>query len=484
MGTCDDDKSQSPSLTENENEEESEDDTIDPQVEQQEAWASSEGYSPLSDLDLNTNPYMMVSMGPTGNDSAGEDSDADYQQGAFYVNPSAFQSEQSEEGPAHDDPPSDFQAIAQSALGALDEEYNRTLRGERITPRLESDDNSSSFNQPGNSLVTAAGKKTNETKLLNDDDLHIIAAAFDEGKIEKSTHENTATFAVDWNSAQLSNLSHSDVKVDTDAVKKAVKEISLNSEAPFQQKFAAWQKCQKHDIIPQTPYKAFQRSTVKAIAATAALSRSATIAEALLRLHQENLLVTNTSKSIIIDVVGVDFVECESIETVQATFRPVVRWLGAWKAFDYEMIKLRLIGRDLSSTISSDPIDLLTPQIPSKFAKAQATCHSGIYHQWYAENSEVPSLIIAFNAGIWGYKEWADTIQFLSACVSELPMVITAYTLDEAQEDMEVIQHAVSGTSKVLWEAEENVFGSKVVRETKSSSNEYRENSGWQAWLL
>ena len=93
-------------------------------------------------------------------------------------------------------------------------------------------------------------------------------------------------------------------------------------------------------------------------------------------------------------------------------------------------------------------------------------------------------MIIAFNAGIWGYQEWPETIKALSESVTNVPMVITAYNLLEAQEDMDVIKDSVSASSKLLWEAEENSFGSKVLRETKTSSNEYRENSGWQAWLL
>eukprot|EP00536_Pseudo-nitzschia_multiseries_P004164 jgi/Psemu1/302388/fgenesh1_kg.68_\ len=81
-----------------------------------------------------------------------------------------------------------------------------------------------------------------------------------------------------------------------------------------------------------------------------------------------------------------------------------------------------------------------------------------------------PDLAIAYNAGIWGYQEWATTIQYLAKLTASsspmtttatttttttkesvtetdgrdcdhrgIPMVITAYTLDECQEDQEVI---------------------------------------------
>lgn len=473
MGVCDDDKSQSPSLNENDDAGESESDTIDPQVGQQETWVTAEnlGYSPLSDLD-SSSPYMMVSMGPMEDDASESGGDNTDYQGAFYMNPSAFQTDNQnssqQTGESLDEQNDDFQTIANSALSALDEEYARTIKGEGISPSPETPD----------------PKSSDHFELIDDNDLKIISAAFDEGKNERQMkNEDPSLFTADWDHAPVSKTLHSNTTVDTDAVKKAVQEISQNGETPFHQKFAAWQKRQNHEIIPQTPYKAFQRSTEKAISATATLSRSATIAEALLRLYEQKLLET-TAKSLTIDVVGVDHVECESIERIQATFRPIIRWLGAWKTSNYETIKLRLVGRDLSSTTSPDPIDLLTPQVRSKLVKAQATCHSGIYHEWYSKSKEVPSMIIAFNAGIWGYQEWPETIKSLSESVTNVPMVITAYNLLEAQEDMDVIKDSVSATSKLLWEAEENSFGSKVLRETKTSSNEYRENSGWQAWLL
>jgi hypothetical protein len=188
-------------------------------------------------------------------------------------------------------------------------------------------------------------------------------------------------------------------------------------------------------------------------------------------------------------------VECESAERIQTTFRPIVRWIGSWKKrnnCEYSEVLLRLIGRDLRiATIGAaeQPVNLLTPQTPTKLKTALATCHSGVYHEWLQKYSrKSPDLIIAFNAGIWGYQEWQPTIDYLNHRDTATPMVITAYTLEECQEDWEVIQQTVTGGSstgaKILWEPKMNPFGSKVIRETKSSSNEYRENASWQAWSL
>lgn len=104
--------------------------------------------------------------------------------------------------------------------------------------------------------------------------------------------------------------------------------------------------------------------------------------------------------------------------------------------------------------------------------------------------TEMIHLILFFSAGVWGYEEWRKTFQFLNQRTEAAPVIITAYTLEECQEDYEVIESAVSSTDSVsssgrcLWGPDLNKFGSNAVRETTSSLQEYRENAAWQAWLL
>lgn len=89
------------------------------------------------------------------------------------------------------------------------------------------------------------------------------------------------------------------------------------------------------------------------------------------------------------------------------------------------MIKLNLIGRDLSRSISSKPVDLRTED-ETKLKMAEAVCFSEIcYHDWRSKCDFDPDLIVAFNAGIWGYKEWDPTLKHLSSGEMALPMVIT-----------------------------------------------------------
>lgn len=494
-------------------------DTVDPQEEQQEAWAAAEGYTPLADMSLIlNNPYnngsVMVSMGPTLSASEEEDDDDDNIRGgggAFFVNPAAFQNigleeddETGESAVGNENPPTfsrlpreeggaigvvvdDFQSLADKALMALDEEYQSTLRQEH-----------------GNLDSSSSAAIENEDNRAEDDDddelKRIIAAGFDKKKKDGAS----SSFTVDWGkipsasaSAPAKRVTGDIPKVDTDAVRKAVQALSKKKDAPFQTKFAHWQEKQKslpphHELIPETPYKAFCRSTQKAKKATKTLSRSAIIAEVLVQLFTKDKeeLVGNDKDKLVIDIVGVDHVECESTELIQTTFRPIVRWIGAWKKNAYSEVLLRLVGRDLR-VATAEPVNLMTPNTPTSLKRAIATCHSGVYHDWLEVNKDIsPDLIVLYNAGIWGYEEWKPTINYLASHLgAATPTVITAYTLEECQEDFEVIQETVTGdrstaVAKILWKPEMNPFASKVIRETRSRSNEYRENASWQAWSL
>ena len=434
----------------------------------------------------------------------------------------------------------DFEDIASRALLALDEEYQSSVTQHNNNSSLDSNCcNTSSDSRPS---------------IDHDEDIKIIAAAFDRRKEEMKRIQQQGGFPVAWDDIQphpaskpsaqkVEKKNIQDVDVDTTAVRKAVEAISMkNKDAPFQQKFANWQERQKqkqkkhdndeepppHKLIPPVSSKAFYKSTTKAKQATANLTRSATLAEAIVRLSQQANPKITAKQSLLIDVVGVDHVECASVETIQTTLVPFVRWLLLLETnqntFHYQHVHFRLIGRDLliPPSLQNQSVDLLKAaslavlslsSSSSSLTSATATCHSAVYHDFLEDFSDdtaqtdsnmkrSPDLLIAFNAGIWGYEEWKFTIRYLAQMHQRpaVPFVITAYTLSECQEDYKVILDATSYSgeeeddddddgkkkykAEVLWEPELNRYGSKLIRETKSSNDEYRENSSWQAWLL
>jgi hypothetical protein len=412
-------------------------------------------------------------------------------------------------------------------LSLLEAEYERTVKGEQRIPSWQ--EAAPSLNDEASSGQEAPALSTSDKE-----DLNIIAKAFDERKEQQALGNG---FVVDWDAIMpttspstntiQSSSNHEATKsstVDTAAVRKVVQALAKKSDSSFQKKFAEWQQQQQgqgqdqvlpliHGIIPATPYSAFRRNTDKAKQATATLSRSATMAEALQRLRDQDLLSMDISL-LVIDVVGVDHTECESIAKIQATFRPILRWIGTWKGCRFQKVHLRLVGRDLANSSSNkvitegSSVDLLTPNTATILQSAIATCHNGVYHSWLEELTKseqsqdtssssssstpssqlLPHLVIAYNAGIWGYKEWEPTVEYLAqqTVTVPIPFVVTAYTIDECHEDFQVIESTVKGNEscKILWKPERNPFASKIIRETKSRSDEYRENAAWQAWLL
>mmetsp|Transcript_24598 Transcript_24598/g.54164 ORF Transcript_24598/g.54164 Transcript_24598/m.54164 type:complete len:521 (+) Transcript_24598:3-1565(+) len=511
------------------------------------------------------NSYMVVSTG--ADSSSDEDGDGDYHvdnnddgwhrsgagPGAFYVDPGAFGGANGTEATNFWNGGVDnnsFEEIAAGALSKLDEEYRQ---------------------------IIALSEEVSSNDERGDEDLKAIAAGFDDRKDvirqkqvnsdsvvqpEVSYREASET-VVKEDRQQPKNRQvqrKNDVHVDTEAVRKAVENLSVkNKDAPFQQKFMIWAENHRHEqqqddpphtLIQMDSYDVFHKPkpTTLSRLASANLTRSATLAEALVRL---SLLASFPSSDgvLLIDIVGADHVECDNASTIRKTFRPFLGWLR-----DYFLVTqprrtirvhFRLIGRELTTrtTAGGVTIDLLeesSSSTPKPLMKATATCHSGVYHEFLEEETKqpkgvennnenndhfdglcgkaTPDLAVAFNAGIWGYREWADTIQYLAQVgtqaasssteagdrisgISGIPMVVTAYTLEECQEDQEVISKAITcsavedgeeGASEtrngyraeLLWESERNPFGSQVVRETKGSTQEYRENAFWQCWLL
>jgi len=141
---------------------------------------------------------------------------------------------------------------------------------------------------------------------------------------------------------------------------------------------------------------------------------------------------------------------------------------------------------------------------------AVLSCHCAVYEEWLAtpddDNDDCETLrpkadlAIAFNAGVWGYREWKTTIEYMVQQKQSVPFVFTAYTLEEAEDDYDVIQQAVaeaastddnnndriSACSCCSWEPEANPFSSREDRYTATAvpGRQYRENAAWQGWLL
>ena len=395
----------------------------------------------------------------------------------------------------------DFRAIADQALRALDDEYLGTVQMQQ--ERAVVADNDDDVDDDDDDDCGGA-----EEVLATDDKK-------DNDKDEGLEHaEATTTDVTDAIALPSKAKEHPNPPIDNDAVRKAMETMRLKSpdlantldagaeqrlDPKYRLSLAPTLVPDVHGIIPPTPLKAFRKMTSKAVSASANLSRSATISEALVRCLPHLLLpqgaeggTKSANSRLVIHVVGSDYVECRTEETVRAAVGPLVRWIESACSSNVSDIDIHLLGPNVPIAAERRGlVDLSSPSTDSGVQSATARCINCVYHDYLrSEEGGTPDLAVAFNAGCWGYNEWRPTLEVMCNHDSAIPFVITAYTVQEAEDDAEVVtvvtEVAANAKACCLWSAEINPFGSRKKRETASAAHgrEYRENGAWQAWRL
>lgn len=450
-------------------------------------WASGEGYSPL--IGSNFNMMAMV-YGDNQSDSENDGLESNFvmmndevtQYGGAFARESADASE--DKLPHFDD--LNYATVADRALAALEADYLATLR-------LESGPRS--------------GDQTQNETLVQ-----IPASSIDPDERQQPEEETSSSLINDFSpeSKDLANLfpdapimRDSTVIVDVEKVRKVVGSIHTNN-TKLKTNYETWDLDQKEKaaresisraqnaLIPKGPLRAFLKDTMKAKEITHTLSRSATIAEALVRLNVLGAKVFEDSWSLNIHVIGCDQVECETDDRIRAFFQPLARWIGGQSRSPTSM-HLSLVGPGIIAR-GSGFVDLLSTNF-DRLKCAEASYHSALYEEWLPSQIEQPDIVVAFNAGIWGYSDWCATIRTIAERRLQVPFVVTAYTLQEAEDDYDILEDEIAKAlaySKektslcCIWEPEVNPFSSKIDRPTQSApeGRRYRENQAWQAWRL
>ena len=66
-----------------------------------------------------------------------------------------------------------------------------------------------------------------------------------------------------------------------------------------------------------------------------------------------------------------------------------------------------------------------------------------MYHESELAKSYPPDILLAFNAGIWGYDDWLPTLRYIlksdTSNLNRVPLVITSYNRLEAEDDEDVL---------------------------------------------
>lgn len=142
-------------------------------------------------------------------------------------------------------------------------------------------------------------------------------------------------------------------------------------------------------------------------------------------------------------------------------------------------------------------------------------CVNDLYHNFYnrelealhsnivINNCSIITLVVLFNAGLWGYDDWIPTLDILTGphrknsngfYFSISQVLVTSYTLEEAEDDEDTIikcyennKLACNGTLQIIWniECEINPYKSAIQLSRHSSPNRtYCDNYAWQGFSI
>jgi len=190
---------------------------------------------------------------------------------------------------------------------------------------------------------------------------------------------------------------------------------------------------------------------------SAAHSRSMSVAEAVRRLK----LASAPGAPFRLLCAGADRCEGDTVAAVTATFAPLARWLAAERGVSELAVTLRgpnvrlapsaaaafqlplPAGGSVTLAIQFDPRVLPGPDGP-------------------AEPPLAFDLLVAFNAGVWGYETWTGALARAAAggaggAAAALPCLVTAYCRSECEADEEALEAA---GLELAWEAEANPWAS------------------------
>ena len=403
--------------------------------------------------------------------------------------------------------PLDFRALAEQALRSLDLEHEDTLLSQVQSPST------------GEVGEDAADLRLQDGDFVASFPTDFEAAKRDEASVNfkaiesamKNIRLKSPHFATALDEGASSALMGGDYG---DAMDSALMEVLDNVSRNIESRGGAKTK---HELIPPNSLASFRRNTQKAKRASSNLTRSAIMAESLIRLWPvisfkrrmaalgsscDSGMSTREPGTLVIEIVGADGVECSSEDTVRKAVFPFVRWVdkalraGSFSSSvtGFSSLAILMTGPCLPDAVVGKVMSLLPEQLDSHTGIGlleatvefqQRECHET------KESLEV-DLFIAFNAGIWGYDSWKPTIAHLCQPGRRSLFVITAYTIEESEDDAEVIAEIVQETAnrsargRQLWPPERCPFSSKVERPTASApaGRAYYQNGAWQAWLL
>lgn len=172
---------------------------------------------------------------------------------------------------------------------------------------------------------------------------------------------------------------------------------------------------------------------------TGLMTRVMTIYSALLRtsvLEDLKSQHTNGGEALwaTVHIVGASRKEGENLDETVNLFSEICNLFSSCKSFlagktiisELNLgIHLVLVGPSMNATYKEDKV----LQIGATLPLLRITTKCQLYHDYLSgDDFHTPHLIVCFNAGVWGYPDWLETLQEINDVLS-CPCVITAYNI-------------------------------------------------------
>ena len=220
------------------------------------------------------------------------------------------------------------------------------------------------------------------------------------------------------------------------------------------------------------------------LAREASRSRSRTMCEAVRRLGTLDDVARRSSdgrRALHVLVLGADRREGTTPEDVARSFGGLATMA---KEGGVEEVSVVCVGPNVRVDEGVELGRAVTAEeATAKRAAVTVEFRCGLHHECASSDDvdERANVAFAFNAGVWGYdpEDWLPTIERV-VVRDGTPLVVTSYSLREAESDEDSIRESFSEFENVswVWEAEINENSSAPVRELLFDRSAYMDGGG------
>ena len=192
------------------------------------------------------------------------------------------------------------------------------------------------------------------------------------------------------------------------------------------------------------------------------------------------------------DVIG----EGATAKDTVRTFSPMFSELG--KRFETNIIEITLLLNGVNFNMEEKALSV--SQRLKGIDKLTLVYCPGLYHESELAKSYPPDILLAFNAGIWGYDDWLPTLRYIlkseTSNLNRVPLVITSYNRLEAEDDEDVLLKLLklNGTGEeadklamdnhCVWGVEKNQHQDESSRRKSTHQGEFlTDNAYWMCFI-